>query len=83
MTAFQFYLQLRNQRKAGWMGDDSYVVFGKKKSPGEKGSVRWCVVMMQKPVILLPKSGAKSSHFSRTSHKTSQQYAGGIDCLSC
>jgi hypothetical protein len=24
--------------------------------------VRWCVVMMQQPVILLPKFGAMSSH---------------------
>jgi hypothetical protein len=44
------------------VGDDNYVIFGKKKIPGEKGSVRRCVVMMQQPVPLSPKFGAKSSH---------------------
>jgi hypothetical protein len=29
---------------------------------GEKGSVRWCVVVKQQPVLLSPKFGAKSSH---------------------
>jgi hypothetical protein len=29
------------------VGDDSHVIFGQ-KFPGEKGSVRQCVVMMQK-----------------------------------
>jgi hypothetical protein len=32
-------------------GGDSHVVFGQ-KLPGEKGSVRRCVVMMQQPVLL-------------------------------
>jgi hypothetical protein len=36
-NTFQFYLQLRRQKKVEWVGDDSHVVF-----PGEKGSVRWC-----------------------------------------
>jgi hypothetical protein len=31
-----------------------------KKISGEKGSVRRCVVVMQQPVLLLPKFGAKS-----------------------
>jgi hypothetical protein len=30
MAAFQFYLQSGKQRKAGWVGDDSHVVFGQK-----------------------------------------------------
>jgi hypothetical protein len=34
MVAFQFYLQSGKQRKVGWVGDDSHVVFGK-KFPGE------------------------------------------------
>jgi hypothetical protein len=42
------------------MGDDSHVFI--QKFPGEKGSVRGCVVVMQQPVLLLPKFGAKSSH---------------------
>jgi hypothetical protein len=42
-------------------GDDSHVVFGQ-KFPGEKGSKRRCVVVMQQPVLLLPKFWAKSSH---------------------
>jgi hypothetical protein len=38
MAAFQFYLQLGKQRKVGWVGDDSHVLFSK-KFPAEKGSV--------------------------------------------
>jgi hypothetical protein len=42
--------------------DDSHVVFGKKKSDVEKkGRVRQCIVVMQQPVLLSPKFGAKSS----------------------
>jgi hypothetical protein len=37
MGAFQFYLQSGKQRKVGWVGDDSHVVFSQ-KFPGEKGS---------------------------------------------
>jgi hypothetical protein len=32
------------------------------KFPGEKGSVRRCVVVMQQPVLLSPKFGSKFSH---------------------
>jgi hypothetical protein len=32
MAAFQFHLQSGKQRKVGWLGEDSQVVFGKKKS---------------------------------------------------
>jgi hypothetical protein len=46
LAAFQFYLQSGKQRKVGWVGDDSHVIFCQ-KVPGEKGSVRWCIVMMQ------------------------------------
>jgi hypothetical protein len=35
MAAFQSYLQSGKQRKVGWVGDESHVVFGK-KFPGEK-----------------------------------------------
>jgi hypothetical protein len=46
MAAFQFYLQSGKQRKVGWVGDDIHVVFGQKFT-GEKGSVRWCVTVIQ------------------------------------
>jgi hypothetical protein len=32
MAAFQFYLQSGKQRKVGWLGDSSHVVFDKKNS---------------------------------------------------
>jgi hypothetical protein len=43
------------------VGDDSHVVVDQ-MPPGEKGSVRGCVVAMQQPVLLSPKFGKKSSH---------------------
>jgi hypothetical protein len=43
---FSFIFNQGN-RKVGWLGNDSHVVFGKKKNPGEKGSVRRRVVVMQ------------------------------------
>jgi hypothetical protein len=61
MAAFQFCLQLGKQRKVGWVGDESHVVFGQ-QFPGEKGNVRQCVIVMQQPVLLSPKFGEKSSH---------------------
>jgi hypothetical protein len=39
-------------------GDDSQVLYGQ-KFPGEKGSVTRCIVVMQQPVLLSPKLGAK------------------------
>jgi hypothetical protein len=46
MAAFQFYLQSRKERKVGWVGDDSHVVFGKKNSLVNKevwdGALLWC-----------------------------------------
>jgi hypothetical protein len=38
MAAFQFYLQLGEQKKVGWLGNDGNVAFGQ-KFPGEKGNV--------------------------------------------
>jgi hypothetical protein len=61
MAALQFYPQSRKKRKVGWVGEDSCVVFGQ-KFPGEKGSVRRFIVVMQQQVILSPKFGAKSWH---------------------
>jgi hypothetical protein len=75
MEAFQFYLQLKKQKKVtvdlvrrvGCTGDDSQVVFGQ-KIPDEV-TVGQCV--MEQPVLLSPKFGVKSSH---SHHKTSQKY---------
>jgi hypothetical protein len=61
MAAFPFYLQSGKERKVKWVGGDSHGAFGK-KFLGGKGSVRWCVVVMQQPVLLSPKFGAKHSH---------------------
>jgi hypothetical protein len=38
----------RGNREVGWVGEDSHVAFGN-KFPGEKGSMRWCFVVMQQP----------------------------------
>jgi hypothetical protein len=61
MVAFQFYPHVGKDRKVEWVGDNSHVVFGQ-KFPGEKGTVRRCVIVMQQPVLLSPKFGAKPSH---------------------
>jgi hypothetical protein len=54
----------------------------KKKVPGEKGSVKRCVVVMQQPVLLSPKFGAKSSHiFMQSPYNVAVTC--GIDCLAC
>jgi hypothetical protein len=37
------------------------IVFGQ-KCPGEKGSVKHSVILIQQPLLLLPKFGAKSLH---------------------
>jgi hypothetical protein len=78
MAAIQFYLQLEKQRKvsgiqARWVwlvADESHIVFA---HSCEKGSVRQCIVIMQQPVLLLPKSGTKSWHiFTWTSQKVTK-----------
>jgi hypothetical protein len=58
-AAFPFYLQSEKERKLESVVDDSHVF--RQKFPGEIGSVRLCVVVMQQPV-LSHKFGAKSSH---------------------
>jgi hypothetical protein len=45
------------------------------KVSGGKRNVRQCVVVMQQPVLLLPKFGAKSSHMFTQSNYERQQYA--------
>jgi hypothetical protein len=54
MVVFQFNLLSGKQRKVGWVRNDSHVVFGK-KFPGEKGSVKQCIVMMQQSVSFVAK----------------------------
>jgi hypothetical protein len=61
MAAFQFYFQSGKQRKVEWVVDDSHVVFHQ-KFRDEEGSVKRCVIVVQQPVLLLRKFGAKSSH---------------------
>jgi hypothetical protein len=48
---FSFIFNRRNRGKKWWVGDDSHVAFGQELS-GEKGSVRWCAVVMQQLVLL-------------------------------
>jgi hypothetical protein len=57
MAAFQFCIQSGKQRRVGCVRDNSHVGFGKKKFPGKKGSVRWCAVMIQQPILSSPSSG--------------------------
>jgi hypothetical protein len=66
MAVFQIYLQSEKEKKMGWVLDDSHVVLV--KFPGGKGSARWLVVLMQWPVLLSPKFGAKSSHGEGSAH---------------
>jgi hypothetical protein len=54
MAVFHSYLQSGKQRKVGWMGDNSNVMFGQ-KFPGEKVNVKWSVGMMQEPVLFVAK----------------------------
>jgi hypothetical protein len=57
------------------VGGGRVMLFLVKKFPGENGSVRWCVVVMQQPVFLSSTFGACLRTFSRSRRKTSQQYA--------
>jgi hypothetical protein len=60
---------------------NSHAVFGQ-KFPGEKESGRWCVVVMQEPVLLSPKFGVKSSTIFIQSPKNVTVVC-KIDCLAC
>jgi hypothetical protein len=61
MAAFQFYLHSGKQRKARWGQQSCYF---RSKLPGEKGSVRGCVVVMQKSVLFVTKVRGKFfTHF--------------------
>jgi hypothetical protein len=58
---FSYHLQSWKLGEVGWVGT-TVIMFWVKKFPCENGSVRRCVVVMQQPVLLSPKFGAKSSH---------------------
>jgi hypothetical protein len=60
MAVSQFHLQTGKAEKSKVGGDDSHFVFG------QEGSVRRCVVVMQQPVRLSPKFGAKYSHYKKS-----------------
>jgi hypothetical protein len=62
-------------------GDDSHIVFGQ-KFPGEKVNVKQCDIVMQQPVRLSPKFGAKSSYIF-TQSPLNVAMVCGIDCLAC
>jgi hypothetical protein len=74
------YLQWEN-RKVGWVGDNSHVVFGKRFS-GENASVRRWTVVTQQLALLLLKFGTKSSHIF-THCPQNVTVVCGIECLTC
>jgi hypothetical protein len=53
-----------------------------KKFHGEKGRLRWCIVVMRQPVILSPKFRAKYSHIF-TKAPQNITLVCRIDCLAC
>jgi hypothetical protein len=60
MVTFQFYLRPEKERKVRWVGVNNN--FFVKKFPADKGSGRWCVVVIQQPFLSLTKFLAKSLH---------------------
>jgi hypothetical protein len=54
-------------------GDNSHAVFGQKLLT-EKASMRWRIVMMQQPILWLPKLEENSSHIFMQSPQKSQYY---------
>jgi hypothetical protein len=63
-------------------GGTTIMLFLVKKFPGKKGSVRQGFVMMQQPVLLLPKFWARASHiFMQSPYNVT--VVSGIDCLAC
>jgi hypothetical protein len=61
MAAFQVCLQSEKKRNIRWVGA-TVMLFLVKKFPGEKGSMKWRVIMMQQPDIVMPKFEVKYSH---------------------
>jgi hypothetical protein len=58
------------------------VLFLVKKFSAERGSVRRCIAMIQQPVLLSPKFGAKSSH-SLTQSSLDVTVICGLEYFSC
>jgi hypothetical protein len=67
---FSFIVNQEN-RKVGWMGEDSLVIFGQKVT-GEKGRVRRCIVMMQQRVLCRQSFERSLRTFSSNCLETSQ-----------
>jgi hypothetical protein len=63
------------------VGDDIHGVFCQ-RILGENGSVRWCVVVMQQPVLLPLRLRTKTSHIFTQSPQNVTVVC-GIDCLVC
>jgi hypothetical protein len=78
MAAFQICLQSGKQRKSRVGEGRQLCCFFNKKISGDKGSVRRCVVMQQ-PVNLSPKFGAKSSNNFKQAPQNNTAVC-GTDC---
>jgi hypothetical protein len=59
---------------------NSHVVLGKKLSGGKK-CVRQCAFVIQEPVLLSPKFGAKFSHIFKANDEHALDFARHLSCL--
>jgi hypothetical protein len=67
------------EKQGGW--SDSHVLFGK-EFPGEKGSVRRCIVMMQQPVVFGAKfRGEVLAYFHAVAVKGPSSMLNWLFCL--
>jgi hypothetical protein len=80
MEAFQLYLKLGKQTKAGWVGDNSLVVFRKKNSlvKKEERDIRYDVTASSFVNRVCSKI---LEHFDEAAIKV--RAVCGIDCLDC
>jgi hypothetical protein len=77
LQSFNFIFNQGNREM--WGGWGMILCFGQKFS-GEKGSVRWCFVIMKESLLLSPMFRAKSFHiFTQSLQKIT--VVCGIDCL--
>jgi hypothetical protein len=80
MSTFQFYLQLGKQRKVGWVGGNSHVVFSQ-KFPGERRSEKvHCHDATSSSFVAKVRSEA-FTHFHAVAIE--RHSSCGIDCLAC
>jgi hypothetical protein len=82
MATFQFSFQIGKRRRVGWVGRTVMIFFGQKFPRKKKKEVETVCVVMQQPVPLSPKFGAKSTHISRQSPRNVTVVC-EIDCLAC